>query len=68
MDMSKAGTITLRRDHLDARGNKCGGDGASAYDNIKDTCNGLVARRYGLILWICLDMCESALNRVEHVI
>ena len=43
--MSDAGQIWLKPDHFDPLGNSPP-DGASAYDNIRDTCDGCVAKRY----------------------
>ena len=46
--MSAAGQIWLKPDHFDSRGNNPP-DGASAYDEIRDTCSGCVAKRYDRI-------------------
>ena len=46
MRLRSRGQIVLRPNHYDRRGNSPP-DGATALDNVRDTCNGLAARRYG---------------------
>ena len=43
--MADGGMLTLRRDHADFRGNDPESDGATAYDNIRDACDGRPALR-----------------------
>ena len=44
LDMHEAGQLDLKKDHFDPNGNSPY-DGAAVYDNIKDTCDGHVAKR-----------------------
>ena len=50
LDMHEAGQLDLKKDHFDPNGNSPY-DGAAVYDNIKDTCDGLVAKRYKTEKW-----------------
>ena len=52
--MADSGMLSLRRDHEDWRGNDPDSDGATAYDNIRDACDGKPALRYTDIQ-ICED-------------
>ena len=45
LKMHKDGKLRLKDIHDNDLGNANGGDGATAYDNIVDTCNGCVAKR-----------------------
>ena len=44
--MADAGMLEVPRNHTDFRGNDPKSDGASAYDNIRDACDGKPALRY----------------------
>ena len=46
--MAEAGVLMLPRNHTDFRGNNPESDGATAYDNIRDACDGKPALRYQL--------------------
>ena len=53
--MADSGMMSLRRDHADWRGNDPESDGATAYDNIRDACDGKPALRY-ISYQICLTL------------
>ena len=47
--MADSGMLTLLKHHFDWRGNDPEKDGATAYDNIRDACDGKPALRYIVI-------------------